>query len=517
MRRRFSAATGALVVVIVVLAGLGWAQIGEARSHARQLAILHSMAQYTGLVGYEGFRVAYDPDPEEREEARGILAISLHQLAQVYVNLSGSAEGLPELPSAADLKIAGDGEGGSESGLSLEAMRAEAEKEYRAAPLPRFIAADGENSNLRILWESSAPWSGASTVAMGGEGQTLKAQIAELVTMGASLLDPGAMTSEEIRSVGRRIEILAVLRVNPKLNLGSAVFAQESERNFTRLAILGVFSVVTLLAGVTASLFGVLLPMERRVSAAQDDLAQANAGLEARVNELSVLLAQNEQLRGRVQRASRRIAEVNEQYLRRVGADLHDGPAQLLALAALRLDALKPAVRAAGGDPQSAQSDIQVVRESLTSAMAEIRNISTGLTLPELDNRTPIQLLREAAKAHERPTRTTVELVIESAPEDLPKATKICLYRFVQETLSNAFRHAGGVGQRLSCRFDGTTLEVVVSDEGPGFDLKVGASGDRGLGLPGLRERVESIGGTLEIESMPGAGARIILRCNVTA
>ncbi|HSF93797.1 MAG TPA: sensor histidine kinase [Thermohalobaculum sp.] len=266
---------------------------------------------------------------------------------------------------------------------------------------------------------------------------------------------------------------------------------------------------------VTLTIFALLSVIVMRGSRTID---RQRFALEGRVNELSVLLSQNEELRGRVQRASRRIAEVNEQYLRRVGADLHDGPAQLLALAALRLDALKPLldqVSDGAGGPSGSHSDIQVVRESLTNAMSEIRNISTGLTLPELDNLSPRQLLREAAKAHERPTKTTVELDIQSAPEDLPKATKICLYRFVQETLSNAFRHAGGSGQRLSCRFDGTTLEVAVSDTGPGFDSSRKIETSHGLGLPGLRERVESIGGTLEVASDPGAGTKIVLRCNV--
>ncbi len=262
---------------------------------------------------------------------------------------------------------------------------------------------------------------------------------------------------------------------------------------------------------VTASMLGLLSGIVLRGSRTIESQRHA---LEQRVLELSQLLAQNEELRDRVQRASRRTAEINEQYLRRIGADLHDGPAQLLALAALRLDALKP-LMAKEPRKTDGRSNIEVVRESLTDALADIRDICTGLILPELDQLSPTKLLKRAANAHERRTETAVEVDIQSAPGDLEKSIKICLYRFAQEALSNAFRHAGGVGQRLTCRYDGETLEVEAFDAGPGFDPSKKTESSHGLGLPGLRERIESLGGSLHVISAPGQGTRVILCCGV--
>ena len=263
---------------------------------------------------------------------------------------------------------------------------------------------------------------------------------------------------------------------------------------------------------VTLTMFGLLSSIVLRGSQTID---RQHFALEQRVGELSRLLSQNVELRDRVQRASRRTTEINEKYLRRIGADLHDGPAQLLALAALRLDALNPHLANSPSNPSGGRSDIDVVRESLADALTDIRAISTGLTLPELDDLTPAKLLRNAASAHERRTRTTVDLDIQSVPDALDKSMKICLYRFVQEALSNAFRHAGGAGQRLTCRIDGEKLEVVVSDTGPGFDPSTKVEGAQGLGLPGLHERIESFGGTLQVVSVPGQGTRLILRCGI--
>lgn len=200
--------------------------------------------------------------------------------------------------------------------------------------------------------------------------------------------------------------------------------------------------------------------------------------------------------------------------MRRISADLHDGPAQLLALAALRLDALKPLL-AASPKSEEGRSDISLVRESLADALTDIRDICTGLTLPELDDLSPRGLLQNAAHAHERRTKTTVEVDIQSAPDELEKSMKICLYRFVQEALSNAFRHAGGAGQRLTCQYDGETIEVVASDTGPGFDPSMKSETSHGLGLPGLSERIESLGGSLQIVSAPGQGTRLVLHCSV--
>jgi len=258
---------------------------------------------------------------------------------------------------------------------------------------------------------------------------------------------------------------------------------------------------------VTLMMLGVLSGIVLRGSSTIDRQHQA---LEQRVGELSQLLAQNVQLRDRLQRASRHTAEFNEKYLRRIGADLHDGPAQFLALAALRLDALKPFAAA-----QNALPDIDLVRESLADALAEIRNISAGLTLPELDELSTRQLLENVVGAHERRTRTKVAIEVESAPEDLERSLKICLYRFVQETLSNAFRHAGGAGQRVACRVNGDTLEVKVSDSGPGFDPDQRTEGAQRIGLRGLRERIESIGGSLAIDSAPGTGTTVVLTCGL--
>ncbi|WP_210396342.1 sensor histidine kinase [Motiliproteus sediminis] len=263
--------------------------------------------------------------------------------------------------------------------------------------------------------------------------------------------------------------------------------------------------------GVTLLMLGALSVIVLR---GNRTIEQQRRALETQVADLSSLLNQNEELRSRLQRASRRTAEINERYLRRISADLHDGPAQLMAFALLRIDSLRRVV------PQDESGtglhDVDTLRQSLTDALNEVRAICTGLALPELRTLSPEQLLRNAASAHERSTGTEVEVTIESAPAWLSQPYKICAYRFVQETLSNAYHHANGEGQKVRMRCVSGLLEIEVSDSGPGLQRGSAPAGDHGLGLPGLRERIESLGGNMRILSSKGQGTRVMMTCEVT-
>ena len=87
---------------------------------------------------------------------------------------------------------------------------------------------------------------------------------------------------------------------------------------------------------------------------------------------------------------------------------------------------------------------------------------------------------------------------------------KVCLYRFTQEGLNNAYRHARGKGQKLTIKLVGNEILAEVADDGPG-SIDAEAKPDR-LGLTGLRQRAEAAGGKLEVVSMPGKGTKRVLR-----
>jgi len=260
-------------------------------------------------------------------------------------------------------------------------------------------------------------------------------------------------------------------------------------------------------AGVTLMTFALLFGIVRNGS---NVIARQHRELESRLGEISRVSDQNAALRHRIQAAALRAGTLNERYLRRIGAELHDGPAQALALASLRLDSL---ARSAGRDGE--EEEVAVIRRSLEEAMHDIRLICRGLTLPELEGRTLDEVVALAVSAHERRTGTSVALdgAAPAAPDrPIDHSTLICTYRFVQEGLMNAYRHAGGRGQRVASRFDGSSIEITVQDEGPGFNPHLIDQEMSGLGLNGLRERIDSTGGEFRIDSAPGRGTRLIMR-----
>jgi len=230
--------------------------------------------------------VIYDPDPDEREEARGILSVSLAQLAQLYANLSGNLEGFPDIPEAEVEKpetAGGTEEGpghGSETG-ELGAMRADAEEAYRSAPLPPYFPEDRRDLLTRALWEQ--PGLPAETGEAGEYPAPLKERIAYLATLAAELLEPEGRSDEELMAAAREVEILSVLEISPRLSHANAALQIENTEIFRRLTVLGAVSVLAILVAVTGGLFGILLPMERHVSAAQEDLEHANSELERTV------------------------------------------------------------------------------------------------------------------------------------------------------------------------------------------------------------------------------------------
>lgn len=225
--------------------------------------------------------------------------------------------------------------------------------------------------------------------------------------------------------------------------------------------------------------------------------------------EHALLHEQKAHLQRQIQETQNRLVEIHDTVLRRVGVELHDGPAQLIGLALLRLEGLLPEEAA----PQDGRvySDFELVRQALQDALVEIRCMSAGLALPDLAAISPGDALRLAVRNHERWTATEVTCVLEELPEQLPAPIKACLYRFTQQALNNAYRHGGGQDQSVRARCCCDTIEIEVVDAGPGFEPGDATAGGH-LGLFGMSERIASVGGALEIKSSPRSGTRLTAR-----
>ncbi len=228
--------------------------------------------------------------------------------------------------------------------------------------------------------------------------------------------------------------------------------------------------------------------------------------LNHQISRLSNLLAMNKDMQRSMKTASARAVELNEQFLRRVGADLHDGPAQMIGYSVLRLNQVSDREEA-----KALGHEFHAVKEALEESLEEIRGISSGLVLPELAQMNLEQCLRKVVLLHSTKSQAEVAQYYSELPEDIPLPIKITAYRFVQEGLNNSERHGQAAKCRLNAHVIDHVLTVSLKDNGIGFrksKLQSAAEGGH-LGIMGLKDRIESLGGKLSINSELGVGTAL--------
>jgi signal transduction histidine kinase len=263
-----------------------------------------------------------------------------------------------------------------------------------------------------------------------------------------------------------------------------------------------------MVSATTLVMFVLLAGLVRRAS--NTIIAQRNE-LQERVSELSRLLEQNERLGERVHRAAERTTALNERFLHRIAADLHDGPGQGLALALMRIQTLTDicgSCNAPVGKQNTVAEEFRTVHCALQSALRDLRGIAAGLRLPEIEPLSLAETARRAVSEFGRKTGMEVPLTLDSVPGHGPLPVKIAMYRFLQESLANGFRHGKGTHQHAIVSGLDRNLVVEVFDDGEGFDTAT-MFADGHLGLTGLRERMEILGGTFGVQSSPGKGTRV--------
>lgn len=223
----------------------------------------------------------------------------------------------------------------------------------------------------------------------------------------------------------------------------------------------------------------------------------------------SKLARQNEELRAVAEETRRKAVKANEELLSLIGAEIHDGPLQVLGLAMLA----SGKGSSTSAEAESGGRQLPQPSKLTAEAMSQLRTISSGLILPELGELSASEAIRLAIVKHEKATGTRVASSIDELPAELSQGLKACMYRFVQECLNNSARHAGGADQRVDVVLEGTSVTLAVCDSGPGIAAPLESQTRPQLGLLGARNRVESFGGSIEIVS--GANVGTIVRARL--
>jgi signal transduction histidine kinase len=211
---------------------------------------------------------------------------------------------------------------------------------------------------------------------------------------------------------------------------------------------------------------------------------------------LRAVVAEREELARRVASSRARIVEASDRERRRLERNLHDGAQQrLLGLAAL----LRSAADEVGPEEERAAALIGAAEQEARVATEELRELARGLHPTVLTDLGLAEALRGLVR------RSTLPIVVRQLPEArLPETVEATAYYVTVEAVANAQKHARAGRVRLEAVVAGDRLRVEIADDGVG-----GAVERSGGGLEGLRDRVEAIGGRLELRSLPGRGTTI--------
>ena len=259
-----------------------------------------------------------------------------------------------------------------------------------------------------------------------------------------------------------------------EMNNRMAEFKQSSERALILVVLLGIV--------VAAASIYRLSQLERR---AGEDRVHA------------------EQAEKELRRLSQQIVRAQEDERKNISRELHDEVGQTLTALRVELGNLE---KLRFGPDQAFREHLDDAKGLAAETMRSVRNLAAGLRPSILDDLGLGPALEWQAREFSRRTGIPVEVLWEGLPPELPDGHRTCLYRVVQEALTNCARHADAHEIRIALHTESGRLSLTVEDDGKGLENGQGNLDRGGLGLVGIEERIRELGGALAIRSQAGKG-----------
>lgn len=364
------------------------------------------------------------------------------------------------------------------------------------AELPQAFAA------MQADARGSAPpgfnWAGFS--ALVAQRQALAAQaIAERRSLGTGVLldvglfDEGKSTMDQVRAAMVQLDTHQVQRI--------AELSQQMQQ-VRRRANVREWQISALVGGLLALATGVWVIERRRRQLLFAALAHSHATLEQRVSDRTQALSQaSEQIRGFAAELDRRI----EAERRRLAREVHDQIGQTFTAIKMIFRTMAPG--------SLAPEQHTALAHALDAGVTTTRRIAAELRPPLLDELGLVAALEHYLKGVTASTGLGFEVRLTQA-ERLSSAQALQLFRIVQEACTNVLRHADARCIQVSGLGQGNQFQLVIEDDGSGFDpaqVRVGA-----MGLIGLQERAALLGGRAEVGPRDGGGTRVVIVLTLT-
>lgn len=198
-----------------------------------------------------------------------------------------------------------------------------------------------------------------------------------------------------------------------------------------------------------------------------------------------------------------------ERERKRLAGDLHDGLGGMLAGVKINLSRLSPL-----SQEDVFTKDLPVIINQLDRSVNELRRIARNMMPESLLNSGLETALKEICESFASPA-LTVDFQAYNVEQDITQDMQVTIFRIVQELLANAVKHAAATSVLVQCSQNENTFYITVEDNGKGFNANQ-INVTKGIGLTNVKNRVDYLKGTLDIESAPGAGTTINIEFHVS-
>ncbi|MDD4504487.1 MAG: sensor histidine kinase [Clostridiaceae bacterium] len=255
--------------------------------------------------------------------------------------------------------------------------------------------------------------------------------------------------------------------------------------------------------------------LERRLKIARDTANKA----ESLVSKVGVAMGY---LNGELQDLSIQLEDIKQkQYLgikiiraqederKRVAREIHDGPAQLIANLVIKTELCEKLIDM---DKEKAKEELVSLKGFLRSSLSDVRKIIYDLRPMSLDDLGLVPTLQRYISNYIEENNILVDFMVLGNQKALKPVVELAAFRIVQESLTNIKKHSGAGNANIRVEFTNDQVNLLISDDGKGFDKKKvwGAKEeDAGYGLLNMKERVELLNGKFDIKTAHGKGTRI--------